>query len=156
MSADASSGVRIRRAEPAHVDRVRNCVRAAYAMYVDRIGRPPAPMDADYEALVAAGEVWVATEDEVVVGVLVVRPRRNALFLENVAVTPAKQGRGIGRGLIAFAERHARELGLPAVELYTNERMTENLRLYPALGYVETERRREEGFARVFFRKDLS
>jgi GNAT superfamily N-acetyltransferase len=113
-------------------------------------------MTADYEALVAACEVWVAAEGEAVVGVLVIRPRPDALFLENVAVLPAKQGGGIGRALIAFAERHARALGLPAVELYTNERMTENLLFYPALGYAETGRRRAEGFARVFFRKDLS
>jgi ribosomal protein S18 acetylase RimI-like enzyme len=156
MSADASGGQRIRLAESADVDAVRACVRAAYSVYVDRIGRPPAPMNADYETLVAAGEVWVATEAKAVVGVLVIRPLPDALFLENVAVTPAKQGRGIGRALVTFAERRAEELGLPAVELYTNERMTENLRLYPALGYAETGRRREEGFSRVFFRKELS
>jgi GNAT superfamily N-acetyltransferase len=149
------SSVRIRLAEPADVDAVRACVRAAYSVYVERIGRPPAPIDADYEALVAAEEAWVATEEEAVVGVLVIRPRSDSLFLENVAVTPARQGHGIGRALIAFAERRAAELALPAVELYTNERMTENLQLYPALGYVETERRREEGFARVLFRKEL-
>jgi GNAT superfamily N-acetyltransferase len=150
------SNVRIRLAEPADVDAVRDCVRAAYSVYLERIGRRPAPMSADYQALVAAGEVWVATEEEAVVGVLVIRPRPDSLLLENVAVTPVRQGRGIGRALIAFAERRAAEIGLPAVELYTNELMTENLRLYPALGYVETERRREEGFARVFFRKDVS
>lgn len=112
-------------------------------------------MRADYKALVAAREVWVACEDDTIVGVLVVRPRENSLMLENVAVCPTRQGRGIGRALISFAERHASELGLPAVELYTNERMTENLGLYPALGYVETGRRREAGFSRVFFRKQL-
>lgn len=112
-------------------------------------------MRADYSALVAAREVWVACEDEAIVGVLVVRPRQNSLILENVAVSPTEQGRGIGRALIGFAERHASELGLRAVELYTNERMTENLSLYPALGYVETDRRREAGFSRVFFRKQL-
>ena len=57
--------------------------------------------------------------------------------------------------LIDFAERRARELGLPAVTLYTNEAMVENLRLYPRLGFVETERRVEDGYRRVFFRKAL-
>lgn len=155
MPPEARGRATIRPAEHADVDAVRSCVRTAYAVYVERIGRPPAPMTADYEALVAAGEVWVACEEDAVVGVLVLRPGPQALFLENVAVTPARQGHGIGRALIGFAERHAAELGLPAVELYTNERMTENLHLYPALGYVETERRREEGFSRVFFRKQL-
>ena len=33
--------------------------------------------------------------------------------------------------------------------------MTENLALYPALGYVETGRRVEDGFSRVYFSKRL-
>ena len=147
--------MRIRPAEPSDVEAVSSCVRAAYAIYLERIGRPPAPMIADYAALIAAREVWVACEEETIVGVLVLRPRADSLLLENVAVTPARQGRGIGRALIGFAERHAGELGLPAVELYTNERMTENLSFYPALGYVETGRRQEAGFSRVFYRKQI-
>ena len=114
-------------------------------------------MTADYAALLEVGEVWVAAAaDGSVVGVLVLQPEAESLLLENVAVAPAAQGRGIGRALIAHAEQRARELGLPEVALYTNRLMTENLRLYPALGYVETGRRREDGYDRVFFRKLLA
>jgi len=132
---------------------VARCVRAAYAHYVERIGREPAPMTADYEALIGAGEVWVARAGEDVAGVLVLRPRPPALLLENIAVAPDRQGEGLGRALMAFAEDRARAEGLAEVVLYTNERMTENLRFYPALGYVETGRAMQDGFARVFFRK---
>ena len=34
--------------------------------------------------------------------------------------------------------------------------MTENLEMYPALGYVVAGRRSEEGFERVYFRKHLA
>jgi ribosomal protein S18 acetylase RimI-like enzyme len=88
--------------------------------------------------------------------VLVLQPRPRSLLLENVAVAPAWQGRGIGRALIGFAEDRARALGLDEITLYTNEEMTENLALYPTLGYEEVERRSEDGFRRVFFRKRLS
>ena len=132
---------------------VAECVRAAYAHYVERIGREPAPMTADYEALIDAGEVWVARAGEGVAGVLVLRPQPPALLLENVAVAPDRQGEGLGRALVTFAEDRARAEGLAEVVLYTNERMTENLRFYPALGYTETGRARQAGFARVFFRK---
>jgi len=54
---------------------------------------------------------------------------------------------------MAFAEDRARDEGLAEVVLYTNERMTENLRFYPALGYAETGRAVQDGFARVFYRK---
>ncbi len=84
-----------------------------------------------------------------------IRSSDEILELENVAVDPAEQGLGHGRALVAFAEGHARELGLTAVELYTNEAMVENLRLYPRLGFVETGRRVEDGYRRVYFRKTL-
>ena len=147
--------MQIRRALDGDVTAVRAVVDAAYSPYVPRIGRPPAPMTADYETLVAAGEVWVGDADGRVIGVLVIRPSGDALELENVAVDPAEQGQGHGRALVSFAEENARELGLAAVELYTNEAMVENLALYPKLGFVETERRVEDGFRRVYFRKTL-
>lgn len=146
---------RIVPAQPADAGAVTACVRAAYAEYVERIGREPAPMGADYEALIAAGAVWIVRADDRIAGVLVLRPQPPTLLLENVAVAPEQRGRGLGRALIAFAEEHARTSGLDAVTLYTNERMTENLCLYPALGYAETGRRREDGFARVYFRKPV-
>lgn len=145
----------IRPAVPTDLDAVRRCVLEAYALYVPRIGREPAPMTADYAGLIGSGEVWVAEEAGLVVGVLVLRPLPGSLLLENVAVLPECQGRGVGRALIAFAEQHGRGLGLPEVTLYTNERMTENLGLYPRLGYLEAGRRVEDGYARVYFRKPL-
>ena len=137
------------------MEAVRRLVRDAYAIYVPRIGREPAPMTADYEALVAAGEVIVAVEGDGIVGVLVLRARPDSLLVENVAVAPFAQGRGIGRTLLAHAETRARELGLGKIALYTHAKMTENLSFYPALGYVQVERRREQGFERVFFEKTL-
>lgn len=128
---------------------------AAYQGYVARIGRPPAPMTADYAAAVARGTAWVATRDDTVVGLLVLLPRLDHLLLENVAVLPAEQGRGTGSRLLAFAEEQARQLGLPEIRLYTNEAMTENLAYYPRRGYTETHRARDEGFSRVFFRKTV-
>ncbi len=68
---------------------------------------------------------------------------------------PDRQGRGVGRALVRFAEEHARRAGLSEVTLYTNARMTENLRFYPALGYAETGRGVQDGFDRVFYRKHL-
>lgn len=146
----------IRRASAGDAAAAAAITRAAYEPYVGRIGREPAPMAADFGALIEAGDVWVATDRDQVVGVLVLRPQDTALLLESVAVDPARQGQGIGRSLIDHAERVAREAGLGAVDLYTNALMTENLRLYPSLGYEVVDRRREDGFDRVYFRKPLA
>ncbi|NIC06160.1 GNAT family N-acetyltransferase [Halomonas sp. DX6] len=120
-----------------------------------RIGREPAPMHADFASQIGQGSVDVAACVSKIAGFVVFYPAGDHILLENVAVLPAYSGRGIGRRLIEHVERAAREAGYGAVELYTNEAMTENLAMYPKLGYVEVGRRREAGFNRVFFRKRL-
>ena len=145
----------VRPAEPGDAVEVRDLVRASYARYVGRIGKQPAPMLEDYAALIRAGEVWVLAEGGEVLGVLVIRPAEDHLFVDNVAVAPGQQGRGLGRELVAFAEEKAAEHGLPEVRLYTNEKMHENLDIYARLGFEETRRGLDGGYRRVFMRKRL-
>ena len=130
-------------------------VREAYSKYVERIGREPAPMLVDYEAAILAGETWVLVEGDDTLGVLVMRPKEDHLFVETVAVRAGWQGKGLGRKLMAFAEEVARERGLREIRLYTNEKMTENLPFYRDLGYEETGRALDEGYRRVFMKKAL-
>ncbi|MBT2210628.1 MULTISPECIES: GNAT family N-acetyltransferase [Actinomadura] len=124
----------IRAAAPDDRARVERIVQAAYAPWVEVIGARPLPMDADYAALIDAGNVFVTGEGPD--GLIVLVPEDGVLLVENVAVAPDRHGRGIGRSLLAFAEDHARNLGLPALRLYTNELMTRNIALYESLGYL--------------------
>ena len=126
---------------------------AAYQHYVPRIGRPPAPMTADYPAAVRRGQAWVAAVDGEVAGFIILIPQPGYLLLENVAVLPAAQGRGIGARLLALAEDRARFLHVSEIRLYANAVMTENLAYYPRHGYTQTHRAQQGGFCRVFFRK---
>jgi ribosomal protein S18 acetylase RimI-like enzyme len=148
-------GAEIHLAQPSDLDAVRDCVTAAYSPWIERIGRRPMPMDEDYAALIRAGEVYVIRGPEAISAVLVVRPLAETLLIENVAVAPARQKQGLGRTLLRFAEQVALRHGLTSAMLYTNVLMTENIALYQRLGYVETERRIEHGFVRVFMRKPL-
>jgi ribosomal protein S18 acetylase RimI-like enzyme len=147
----------IRKAEAADEAEIRDCAEQAYARYVPLIGRKPAPMLADFAAQIAAGEVYVATDDlGIFQGFVVFRAEKDHVLLENVAVLPRAAGRGVGRDLIGFCENATRKRGLKAVHLYTNEKMTENLSIYPRLGYVEVARHTEDGFNRVYFEKSLA
>jgi ribosomal protein S18 acetylase RimI-like enzyme len=143
----------IRPARRAEAEWARALVRRAYALYVPRMGQEPAPMLADYGALIDAGELHVLEDAGAGVALIVLRPDEDAFFVENIAVDPLVQGKGHGRALLAFAEAEARRLGLAAIRLYTNAAMTENLAYYPRLGFRETDRREEDGYRRVFFEK---
>jgi ribosomal protein S18 acetylase RimI-like enzyme len=145
----------IRPAGPGDVAALGAIATAAYRKYVARIGREPAPMTADYAEAVRDGQTWVAVDDGKIAGFVVLIPEAGYLLLENVAVRPAAQGRGIGVRLLTQAEDHARDLGLREIRLYTNEAMTENLAYYARHGYTETHRAEQDGYRRVFFRKLL-
>lgn len=123
-------------------------------LYVTLIGRKPAPMVADFAQQIASDQVHVAVDgNDELQGFIVFFPKDDHMFLENVAVRPEVAGRVVGKSLIQFCEAEAQRLGLGAVHLYTNEKMTENLSIYPRLGYQEVARRSEDGFDRVFFEK---
>ncbi len=111
---------------------ITDLVRGAYAEYVPRIGREPAPLTCDYVQVVDAGHTWVAeAQDRSVVGVLVLALARTHLLIENVAVAANQQGAGIGALLLRTAEEQALRAGLGQIRLYTNEAMTPNLTYYP-------------------------
>lgn len=138
---------------------VSECVNSAYRHYVDLMGKLPGPMTEDYLEVIRIHEVHVVESVPAIVGsllavlVLVVSPER--FLLDNVAVQPKAQGLGIGRALIALAERRAMQSGYDRIQLYTHECMTKNLDMYPRLGYRESGRLLEKGYQRVYFEKLL-
>ena len=152
MSSDDT--IRLARADEAVA--VQALVALAYAPYIARIGREPAPMTADYLALIARGVVYLLPGGAGPRGLLVAYPDGDALFIENVAVSPREQGRGLGRRLLDFAAGLAVAQNAVALTLYTNALMTENVHYYGKLGFVETARRMGDGFDRVYMRKALA
>jgi GNAT superfamily N-acetyltransferase len=130
-------------------------VEAAYKHYIARIGQKPGPMLDDYGAQIAAGRVHVMDCDGEPKGLLVLIPEADAMLLDNVAVHPSAQGRGLGRQMMIFAKQAARDAGYETIRLYTNAMMTENIALYTRAGYVETHRGVEKGLHRVYMTKRL-
>ena len=146
----------IRRADAAEAAAVAALVERAYAPWVAVIGRRPAPMDDDYGARCAAGQAFILERDGARTAVIVLEDAADHLWLDNLAVDPRWQGKGLGRALLDFAEEEARRRGFAEVRLLTHQKMLSNIALYGRLGYVETGRRVEEGFARVFMAKRIA
>lgn len=131
---------------------VEELVIAAYLPWTVRLGVRPAPMDADYLSLISAGRVYV-TGSDALEGVVVLIPEPDALLVENIAVRPDRQGAGIGRRLLSFAEAEARRRRIPEVRLYTHARMASNIRWYAAVGYTVSGRQPIDGGHLVHMRK---
>ena len=150
-----TNNVRIRPAVLADAEAVQACVMNAYRHYQSRIGRLPGPMTQNYAKVISEHGVFVAITDEAVSGVLVLAHKDEGFLLDNVAVDPCAQGRGVGRALLQFAEAQARLAGYDSIYLYTNVVMSESLELYRRIGYKEYDRRTETGLSRVYMRKPL-
>lgn len=151
----AAGSLRFVRATVDDLTEIRALVNASYTKYVDRIGRRPAPMNADYLAHIVRGQVELARTEAGVVGMIVLIPSDGGLHVSVVAVAPGAQGLGVGTALLAMAADHARALGLSELTLYTNAAMHENLEYYPRRGFTEVDRRSEDGFDRVYFTRRI-
>ncbi|MEM8750684.1 MAG: GNAT family N-acetyltransferase [Pseudomonadota bacterium] len=143
---------------PAHASEeafMRDCAKQAYEKYIPRIGKRPAPMMTDFGAATASDQASILEQDGHAVGYAVAYLKRDAFFVENIAILPGAQGTGLGRFMMAALEAQARSKGARAIELYTNAAMHENLDFYASLGFEQTDRQVQDGFDRVFFRKEL-
>src|SRR5438552_14821934 len=74
----------IRRATADDAARIGAIARAAYAKYVSRIGREPAPMVADFAGHIAADHVVVVEAAGVVDGYMVAWAEIDAYFVHNM------------------------------------------------------------------------
>lgn len=145
----------LRRARDTDVGAIRELVVAAYRHYSAILGRTPIPMMADYDVAVREHDVWVLEQEASLAGVLELDRRPGHLWIENVAVAPSWQGRGLGRRLLAHADAECRRLQLPELRLLTNERYAANIELYQRYGYRETHREPHLGTDLVYFVKPL-
>lgn len=126
---------KLRQAVAGDAAAIRALTRAAYAKWVPVIGREPTPMSADYDAAVAKHRFDLVHVNGTLAALIETIAKDDHLLIENVAVGPPFQKRGLGRWLMAHADTVALASGFGQVKLYTNKLFTENVVLYQRLGY---------------------
>jgi ribosomal protein S18 acetylase RimI-like enzyme len=150
-----SLAIAFRAATPADAALVRELVRAAYAKWVPVIGREPRPMTADYDRALREHEIEFLSADGEIAGLIETMLQPDHLWIENVAVRPERQGQGIGRRLLAHAERKAAAAGHAELRLLTNAAFTTNVTLYSRLGYRVERTEEWAGGLTLHMRKTL-
>jgi len=81
------------------------------------------------------GLSWLALANERPVGFLLAEAHPSSLFIVELSVDLAWQGKGIGRQLIARAADHARKVGLTSLTLTTFRDVPWNAPFYAKLGF---------------------
>jgi GNAT superfamily N-acetyltransferase len=145
----------LRAATADDAETIRLLTREAYAKWVPVIGREPLPMVADYAEAVRKHRIDLVEIEGRLAALIEMVPGADHLLIENVAVSPAHQGQGIGRRLLAHAEDVAASLGHREIRLYTNKLFAENVRLYLKNGYAIDREEPFKGGVIVHMRKSV-
>lgn len=107
----------------------------AYARNREILKAEPLPLKWDYDGIFSATEVWSVRDKGQLVGVLILRPREDDLYLESVATLPQVQGGGYGNAMLNATEFRARDWGYRAIRLVTGEKLTQNVDWYQRKGF---------------------
>ena len=146
----------IRAASKLDVAAVVACANMAFATELECADCAGPESDAQLEAQVLAGAMTVFRRQGKVLGYISLCSTADHLFVDFLAVLPDCHGQGVGSLLLLFAEHEAARRGLGSVRLFTTETMAGNQGFYERRGYLETDRSNDDGFARVFYRKDVA
>ena len=145
----------LRQGTAADVPAIRALTRAAYAKWVPVTGREPLPMTADYDDAIQQHRFDLLHLDGELAALIETVAKPDHLLIENLAVAPPFQGRGLGRRMMAHAEALAAGAGLAEIRLFTNKLFAENIRLYTALGYRVDREETLNGGTAVHMSKQL-
>jgi GNAT superfamily N-acetyltransferase len=136
---DASDIVQIRRALVEDIDAIAFVLRQAFLAYEPLY--PPAafavttpPSDQIRERW-DEGPVWVAVQNDTIVGTLAALSKQSGLYIRSMGVLPASRGQGIGRKLLEASENFAMDLHHARLFLSTTPYLKDAIRLYEHFGF---------------------
>jgi GNAT superfamily N-acetyltransferase len=113
-------------------------------------------MQTDYDRAVREHAIDLLADGGALAGLVETILRPDHLWIENIAVAPARQGRGYGRLLLAHAEKRAAEVGRDEIRLQTNAAFAANLAFYARLGYAVDRTEPFRGGTAVYLSKRIS
>ena len=152
-----SDALRFRRAGPEDAKAVRDLTRAAYSKWIAIIGREPLPMAADHCRAVRDHIVMLCEDGDELVALVELIQAEDHVLIENLAVKPGNQGKGLGGLMLVHGENVARSLQSNELRLYTNAAFATNLDFYLKRGFAEYRRgSMVAGSTTVFMRKILA
>jgi predicted N-acetyltransferase YhbS len=144
------TNIELRPMTPADCRAVAALIRTAFAAQPVMTDPPPSALRETADTIAAqltAGGGAVAWAGDKIVGSVMWQPKDGGLYLQRLAVEPARRGRGIARALVAAAEAAARHAGHARVHLGTRLVLQDNRRLFSSCGFVEVALHAHPGYA---------
>lgn len=138
-------------ATPKDLAIVQKCISDSFGPYTELLGRTPIALKIDFRPLIEKNEVYLFESSSEVVGMVVLSPQEDHLYLGNMAVPPQFQRKGYAKIILTYAEEIAKKKGLHEMRLFTTQEIPHLQEIYVKYGYEETHK--EDHL--IFFRKLL-
>lgn len=103
--------------------------------YTDAAFAATCPSSAEVEQRLLEGPLWIAVEDETVVGTVSGVPDKEDLLVRSLAVLPLNRGHGTGELLLDHLEKYAYENDYTRLVLSTTPFLTSAINLYERFGF---------------------
>ena len=97
------------------------------------------------------GPVWVAVQNEEIVGTVSSISKGSGLYIRSMAVLPSAQGKGIARKLLDEIEHFAINHHYDHLILNTTHFLKEAIHLYEQYGFQRIDEGKSDAFGRVLF-----
>ena len=142
--------VRIRMAVQADAPSIASVLRESFIEYQSLYTREgfaaTTPTSEQIQERVKEGPVWVALQNDAIVGTVSVVPKGEALYIRGMAILPSARGQRIGELLLRRVESFAVEQGFRRLFLSTTPFLGRAIQLYERYGF----RRSSEGPDNLF------
>jgi GNAT superfamily N-acetyltransferase len=136
-------GIRMRLAVPEDAPSIASVLQESFmeykSLYTPEGFAATTPASAQILSRMEEGPVWVALDDDGVVGTVSVVLKGESLYVRGMAIVPAARGRRIGGLLLRQAEAFASERGLKRLFLSTTPFLGRAIRLYEHHGFKRSD-----------------
>lgn len=137
--------IRVRRATVQDASSIASILHASFveyeALYTSAAFAATTPTSEQIQQRMNEGPVWVALQDETVVGTVSVVLKQRALYVRGMAILPTARGQKIGTLLLNQVEEFAFQHHVERLFLSTTPFLSRAIRLYEHFGF----RRSNEG-----------
>ena len=131
--------MQIRLAAPTDLASIATVLRESFSeyksSYTDEAFAATTPTSEELQCRLIEGPIWVALQDENMVGTVSAVAKGAALYIRSMAVLPSNRSHGIGGLLLHHVENYAHEKGYKRLFLSTTPFLTSAIHLYERFGF---------------------
>lgn len=139
-----TANIRIRMAVPSEAPTIASVLHESFieykSSYTEEGFAATTPASEQIQNRMKEGTIWVALNDNTIVGTVSAVPKGAALYIRGMGILPIVRGQRIGELLLKQIESFASERGFRRLLLSTSPFLSRAIRLYESYGFIQSDK----------------